>query len=272
MQFNHWPDNFYHSSGDVAERTDPTEMKRTGFIGASSFFYLATAGADEAMDLAWEVSANGEKWMAEVTRQGVRLMNVGADDLHERYQAAHNKVYGAFTRGKGGLASVMDLSAGPEVMSLVGALTESLAGARDLQYEKVEGIYRARARELGVEPRRLSATEEEQAFDKMVPRKLHNFYSDEYREASARLRQFLPSGMSLPRLASTEIPWFVNGERSITEIWKLVRAEYGNVTTSSDPWKFAYVLTPDSPDVELADVAAYIDAMEKAGLVETQGR
>ncbi len=51
MQFNHWPDNFYHSSGDIAERTDPTEMKRTGFIGASSFFYLATAGADEAMDL-----------------------------------------------------------------------------------------------------------------------------------------------------------------------------------------------------------------------------
>jgi hypothetical protein len=272
MQFNHWPDNFYHSSGDVAERTDPTEMKRTGFIGASSFFYLATAGADEAMDLAWEVSANGERWMAEVVRQSVRLMNVGADDLHERYEAAHNKVYGAFTRGMGGLASVMDLSAAPELMKLVDALTESLAAVRDLQYEKVEGVYRARARELGVEPRRLSATEEEQAFDKMVPRKLFDFYSDEYREASARLRQLLPSGMRLPRLASTEIPWFVNGERSITEIWKLVRAEYGTVTTSSDPWKFAYVLTPDTPDVELADVAGYIDAMERAGLVEIQGR
>ena len=78
--------------------------------------------------------------------------------------------------------------------------------------------------------------------------------------------------MALPRLASTEIPWFVNGERSITEIWRLVRAEYGNVTTSSDSWKFAYVLTPETPDVRLEDVSAYIQAMEEAGLVEIQGR
>ena len=87
MQFNHWPDNFYHSSGDVAERTDPTEMKRTGFVGAASFFYLATAGAQEAKDLAWEVSANGDKWMAEVARQSARLMDVGAEDLHDRVQS-----------------------------------------------------------------------------------------------------------------------------------------------------------------------------------------
>jgi hypothetical protein len=106
----------------------------------------------------------------------------------------------------------------------------------------------------------------------LVPRKLHNFYSDEYRTAAANLRQSLPQGMSLPRLASTEIPWFVNGERSIAEIWRLVRAEYGHVTTSSDPWKFAYVVTPDTPDVSLADVEAYIRAMEEVGLVEIQRR
>ena len=72
--------------------------------------------------------------------------------------------------------------------------------------------------------------------------------------------------------AHGEIPWFVNGERSITEIWRLVRAEYGNVTTSSDPWKFAYVVTPETPDVLLADVAAYVLAMEEAGIVEIQRR
>ncbi len=106
----------------------------------------------------------------------------------------------------------------------------------------------------------------------MVPRKLYKIYTDEYREASSRLRQVLPQGMRLPRLASTEIPWFVNGERSITEIWRLVRAEYGNVTTSSDAWKFAYVVTPETPDVMLADVAAYVRAMEEAGMVIIQQR
>jgi hypothetical protein len=272
MQFNHWPDNFYHSSGDVAERTDPTEMKRTGFIGASSFYYLAVAGADEAMDLAWEASANGEKWMAEVARQAVRLMDVVGEDLYEKFKAAHNKVNGAFHRARGGVASVTDLSADAEVTDLVASLTLALEAARDLQYQKLESIYRARAAELGVDARALQETDRERELDRLVPRKRFPFYTDEYREASSRMRQFLPSGISLPRLASTEIQWFVNGERSITEIWKLVRAEYGNVTTSSDPWKFAYVLTPESPDVELAAVAAYIDAMEQAGLVEVRRR
>ncbi|MGW8268302.1 MAG: M28 family peptidase, partial [Longimicrobiales bacterium] len=109
MQFNHWPDNFYHSSGDTPERTDPTEMKRTGFMGAAAFYYLATAGAREAMDLAWEAAANGEKWMAEVTRQATRLLAVGPAEIHERHDAARNKVYGAFRRAEGGVSSVTDL-------------------------------------------------------------------------------------------------------------------------------------------------------------------
>lgn len=268
MQFNHWPDNFYHSSGDVAERTDPTEMKRTGFMGASSFYYLATAGSKEAMELAWEAAANGEKWIAEVARQSVRLMDAGAEELQDRYEAARNKVYGAFRRGQGEVASVTDLSSDAEVRVLVTTLAASLESARDLNYEKLDAVYRARAQELGVRSQSPTPNREEQQYDRMIPRRVAGFYTDEYREASGRLREFLPSGRRLPGLASTEIPWFVDGERSIAEIWRLVRAEYGNVTTSSDPWKFAYVVTPDTPDVELSDVVDYVRAMEQAGMVE----
>jgi hypothetical protein len=268
MQFNHWPDNFYHSSADVAERTDPTEMKRTGFVGASSFYYLAIAGEGEAADLAWEAAANGEKWMAEVARQSARLLDTEGPELHDRFKAAHNKVFGAFNRGKGGVASVTDLSDGPEVQNLVDFLTESLESARDLQYEKLEAIYEARAQALGIRPRTIEETEAEQEWSLRVPRKLYNFYTDEYRSASARVRGLLPAGLNLPRLAATEIPWFVNGERSVTEIWRLVRAEYGNVTTSSDPWKFAYVVTPETADVQLDDVVAYLGAMREAGVIE----
>jgi hypothetical protein len=58
----------------------------------------------------------------------------------------------------------------------------------------------------------------------------------------------------------------------VSEIWKLVRAEYGNVTTSNYEWKYAYVVTPDTPDIPLEAVAAYIEGMEEAGLVEMVGR
>jgi hypothetical protein len=268
MQFNHWPDNFYHSSADVAERTDPTEMKRIGFVGASSFYYLAMAEDDEAMDLAWEASANGEKWMAEVGRQSARLLNAGPDEIHDRYKAAHNKVYGAFQRGRGSVASVTDLSSAPPVTSLVRSLSGNLEVVRDAQWVKLQGIYGARCRELGVEPRPLEETDMEREYDGLVPRKVHNHYTEEYREASGRLGQFFSMSIRMPRYASSEIPAFVDGERSITEIWRLVRAETGNVTTSSHEWKYAYVVTPETPDVGLEVVAAYVEAMEQAGMVE----
>jgi len=247
-------------------------MKRSGFVGASSFYYLAVAGEEEASDLAWEAAANGEKWMAEVARQSARLLDADGPELHDRFEAAHNKVYGAFRRGMGGVGSVTDLSDGGEVRALVSSLTETLESARDLQFQKLEGIYEAQAEALGIRSRPIEESNEEVEWSRKVPRKLYNFYTDEYRLASARVGRLLPDGLTLPRLASTEIPWFVNGDRSVAEIWKLVRAEYGNVTTSSDPWKFAYVVTPETPDIRLADVVAYVSAMEEAGLIVIEGR
>lgn len=272
MQFNHWPDNFYHSSGDTPERTDPTEMKRTGFMGAASFYYLAVAGEREAMDLAWEAAANGEKWMAEVTRQATRLMNAGPDAVHERHEAARNKVYGAFKRATGGVASVRDLDESSAVEELIESLNQNLEEVRGLNYSRLEAAYRARCAELGVSPVLPGDASQTGEYERLVPVQTHNFYTPEFQEASGRLREFLPQGLRFPRLATTEIQWFVDGERSIAEIWRLVRAEYGNVTTSTHEWKFAYVVTPDSPDITLEDVAAYLRAMEEAGMVEISRR
>lgn len=74
MQFNYWPDNFYHSSEDRIVNVDPTELKRVAFTAATAFAYLSTADAPQARDLAWEATVSGEKWIAEVTRQAVHLM------------------------------------------------------------------------------------------------------------------------------------------------------------------------------------------------------
>ena len=70
----------------------------------------------------------------------------------------------------------------------------------------------------------------------------------------------------------TEIAWSIDGTRSIFDIFNLIRAEYGNVTTNSTEWKFAYVVTPDTPDIDLEAIAANIIAMEQAGLVELERR
>lgn len=272
MQFNHWPDNFYHSSEDRVEHSDPTEMKRVGFIAATAFYHLASAGSEEARDLAWEAAANGEKWIAEVTRQSVRLLSAGGQDIYESHKAAQNKITGAFNRARGGVESVSQLSDDPDVTSLVETLVEGLESAREAQARKLESVYRDRCGELGVRPRSVTLTEEERSYSRMVPRMKYKYYSEEYRTASARLREFLPRGVRLPGLASSEVPAFVDGTRSILDIYNAVRAEYGNVTTGNSEWKFAYVVTPETSDVDLEAVAGYILAMEEAGMVEITRR
>jgi len=80
----------------------------------------------------------------------------------------------------------------------------------------------------------------------------------------------VPSQHRLRGMASTIVPWSVDGERSILDIYNLARAAHGNVTTNSTEWKFAYAVTPETGDVTLEAVAGVILAMEQAGLVEIE--
>jgi hypothetical protein len=91
MQFNHWPDNFYHSSADRIVHVDPTELKRVAVVAASAFAYLANAAVPEARDLAWEAAGNGAQWIAEVGRQSVRLLGNDPAKIHEQHKAAQTK-------------------------------------------------------------------------------------------------------------------------------------------------------------------------------------
>ena len=272
MQFNHWTDNFYHSSGDRVEVSDPTEMKRTAFMGAAGFYYLANAGADEARDLAWEAAANGEAWIAEVGRQSARLLDADGATIHVRHKAAQTKITGAFERARGTIRSVLDLSDAANVQSLLDRLTVSLEAVRDAQSGKLEALYEEQCEALGVRTQRIRLTDQEQAYDRMIPTMKYKFYSDEYTAAAAEVNRHVAPNQRVRGLAGTEIAWSVDGSRSILDIYNLIRAEYGNVTTNSTDWKFAYVVTPDTPDIDLETIAANILAMEQAGLVEIARR
>lgn len=77
-----------------------------------------------------------------------------------------------------------------------------------------------------------------------------------------------PAGPRLPQGASNEVALFINGRRSIYDIYLGVRAEFGQVTTGSNEWKFAYVVTPETADVDIEAVAAQIRMLEAADLVQ----
>jgi aminopeptidase YwaD len=271
IQFNYYSDNFYHSSEDRSKHVDPTEMKRVGFMAAAGFYYLAAAGTREAQDLAWESAANGEKWMAEVARQSIILLQSHIKKIHFGYEAARNKIEGAFLRARGNLMSVTDISDDKEVASLLAQLTTSLESSRENHAARLMNVYRTRCATLEVEPQEISLTKQEELYRNLVPRKLYPVYTEDYKTRDENVQKHIPKKTPrMPRLARFEIPILIDGSRSMLDIYRVVRAAYGFVNTTSDEFKYAYVITPNSPDVKLQSVVDYITAMEKAGLVEIE--
>jgi aminopeptidase YwaD len=303
MQFNHWPDNFYHSSHDRILYVDPTELKRTSFMAAAAMYYLATAGMPEARALAWEAATNGQKWIAEVTRQSARLLGSDPAKLYDQYKAAQTKIVGAYNRARGGVESVLTLSKDERVAAGLPPLIATLEAARDANSRMIEAAYRDRCATTGATPAVLALTDKEKEYSLMVPRRLFKIYSEEAqkrnqggrgRGAGSGRGQGEPAGAAavpppdqpappaggrgggggrggvpgLPGLSSSEINIAINGTRSILDIYNLVRAECGNLVIGNNEFKFAYVLSPDAPDVTLEAVATFIQNLEKSGVVE----
>jgi hypothetical protein len=284
MQFNYWPDNFYHSSADRIEQVDPTELKRVAFVAASAFAYLSDAGAAQARDLAWEATLNGEKWMSEVTRQALPLLGTDAARLPERAKAIRTKVAGAYGRARGGVESVLTLSNEPEVAATVKRLTGTLDAARDVNIRLVDAAYAERAVALKLKAAPAELTDRERDASLLVPRRLFKVYSPEAltrqpppgapRGRGGRGPQAGDAGgpgpRRLPGAAATEVANFIDGKRTVLDIYNAVRAECGNLVVGRDDTKFAYLLSPDSPDVELEAVIENLQNLEKGGTIEIQ--
>jgi hypothetical protein len=288
IQFNYWPDNFYHSSEDRIVHVDPTELKRVGVTAAAAFYYLANAGAPEARNLAWEAAANGEKWIAEVARQSVRLLGTDPKKIHDQHKAAQTKVTGAFNRARGAVESVRTLAKSPEVEATVAMLAASLQANRDTAAKRLEAVYRDKCAGLGVKPAAIAPTDKEREYAQLIPRRKYKVYSEEAQKQSQAARQAQPqtpppAGVKPPaggapaagappgRMAgftSTSVNYFIDGNRSILDIFNAVRAECGNLQVGSTEGKYAYVLGPDYPDVDLEAVANLIRNLEKNGVVE----
>jgi hypothetical protein len=298
MQFNYWPDNFYHSSEDRILYVDPTEIKRVGFVAAAAFYYLANAGVSEASHLAWEASANGEKWIAEVARQSVRILGHDPAKIHVEHKAVQTKIAGAHGRANGAVASVRTLATGPALDAALRPLAAGLESSRDAAAKRLDAAYRDRCAELGVKPAAVLPTEKEKEYTRLVPRRKFKVYSEEARKLTPAGRGGQPQakpqaqapaakdaqapvkpapaaggppGQAPPRptgFVSTSTNYFIDGRRTILEIYEAVRAECGNLQVGSNESKFAYVLGPEYPDVELETVASIIRNMEKTGVVE----
>ncbi len=89
VYMNDWPDRYIHTNFDTPANIDPTKLKRAGFIGAASGYYLATLKADRAPKLWQMLKTQTLRRTATMIERRDVLKNIEAENLtrqHLRYE------------------------------------------------------------------------------------------------------------------------------------------------------------------------------------------
>ncbi len=236
IEYNVWPDQWYHADTDLPDKSDPTQMKRIAFIGAACAWIAANCTDEVLPGLIETVSEFGYYRVAEREHvKALRLLeNAEAGNIDTAYTRALDLVELAATREKGALTSIADIYTG------------SKTARRQLQHRiqqwelhhtglnaLLSGYAVIKAKALGVKPPTpLRAGQLERQYRNKTP-DIHrdverNVFNPDDLDSYESYIEENPDAMKdlgLGRGQRRSLMNFINGNRPLPEIWKSAMAE-----------------------------------------------
>jgi len=243
-------DTFHHTSLDTMDKVDSSELRRVCTIALAALYYLASAGDEEAMDMAQLVARNGVGRASENYYDSLGpLQGAGdADALGTAYSRVQNVIAHAAWRETEAVRSTLAFARGPQASARINTLPSTIEAAAAAFRADAQEVWAERASALGVRSVPKPPTAAEQALSRVVPVRAERFvcpldqsYLDE------KLGEGTARQLRLRGNQAYEALNFVDGRRSVTEITSAVSAEYG--------------------PVPLEDVHAFFQVLERAGLM-----
>lgn len=264
VMFITWPDMYYHSSHDTPDKLDPTQFKRAGVVGLGALAVLATADEPVAMKVAAETMARGTERIGQAQRKGLSYITDAADAaaLVDGMKEARNAVRHQAEIEKAALRSAAVLFPNPVEAQKKLAAFEPLVDQRAaaLQAEAL-ALYKLAAARLNAPATEPAATELEQKASRTVVEPVPSAAGGgrggfgggfggpggggpmtPEREAMMAAMRKIPSHMT------SELRAIMPRKLTVLQIRDFIAGEF-------DP-------------VPLADVMAYFQAQEKAGMVK----
>jgi hypothetical protein len=254
IQFGHWPDVYYHSSGDTVEMVDPAELKRNGLVLGTALLNLANAGAEQAVSFMNHVETQSKKRIAdnggrvrdevislyeEWKRSGEEPAKL-VESVQELLCLEFRCLDFLVSRDIEGLRSVLRLVKSESVAMtskleslatvLSTALQEGLAKEKDAIESLAASLLSIEGQELKLEAKVVRAE-----FERTVPKRKYvgPLASGEFRQKLSlekRKRYDEWSKQDVKFNAKMVEAWsFANGKRSIAEIADAVSFEYGTI-------------------------------------------
>lgn len=251
-----WPDRWYHTSGDTADKSDATQLKRAALIGAAGAYAVASADDALTVKLASEIASNAARRLGHQMVVGLEAMNAAdAAGLAEAYRLAKSFIDGAVINEKDTLDSTLELAVNKAaVAATVAKLKASVEAMGTANRAALKAHMEAAAMRLGVKPVVLALTDEEKKAAKIFPKATAKVKAEGYTgyrkyidqvPAAERAKFVYAAELANP----TEVQLLSDGKHSVLDIRAMLDGQFQRKST-------------------LKGIMNYLAILKLAGLVE----
>jgi aminopeptidase YwaD len=251
-----WPDLYYHTSQDLADKCDPTELKRVCFIGAAAAYTIANADEPMALKIAGEVAGNSSGRIGKQLKRAIDEMSQAKkEDFENMYKKTKGYIEAAVINEKATLASTAELVTGSTTFDpYISKLTESINVNGKSAFSTFDSFAETEATALGIAGIIFKPTVLETKAKTIIPKTTPLVTENGYRGYSEIITKLDPKEkekypINGRGMDTQEIGRLCNGKNSALDIKKLLDAQMRQGET------------------DLQDVINYINILKEAGLV-----
>ncbi|MEZ5000921.1 MAG: M28 family peptidase [Bacteroidales bacterium] len=219
-----WPDLYYHTSQDRADKCDPTEMKRASIIAAAGAYTIASADKYMGMTIASEVVSNGSSRIGNQLARATNLVE-GSDkgNFDQNYNLGRDYIMAATLNEKSTLRSIteLDRSLGDFIdaeISLIDNIGSAALASLDLYMKST-------AHRLGVKPAAARSGDLVKKAGTVYPVKTTVVEEEGYginRTVSESIREYRDKYPVKGRADVAEIIRLCNGSNNVNQIKALI--------------------------------------------------
>jgi len=251
-----WPDLYYHTSQDIADKCDATQLKRVCFIGAAAAYTIASADESLALKIAGEVTGNAS---GRIGKQMVRAMDeIGKakkEDFENLYKRTKGFIEAAVLNEKATLATISELDVNSATMNtFLLNLSSTIDVSGKASISTFDSYAGSIAKSLGLSGIDFKLTELEIKAKTVLPKMTslviensYRGYTDVLSKTDPKVREKYP--VKDRRMDTQELGRLCNGSNSALDIKKLIDSQLYQ------------------GDTDLQDVINYIYILKEAGLV-----
>ena len=251
-----WPDRWYHTSGDLPDKSDATQLKRAAAIGAAGAYTIACADDNMAVKIAGEIASNAARRLGHYLVVGLEALNKAADKtLLDAFKDARGFVEGGMLNEKDTLDSVLQLAADKAgVGAYVAQMKKSVDAVGAAHLATLQAHMEAMAKKLGTTPVKIEMSDLDKKAMKIVPKTTAKVaaegqqgYQKFLSAVTADQRAKFPYAGEL--FTTNELQLLINGKHNVLELKALLDAQSQRKST-------------------VKGIMNYLEILKLAGLVE----